>query len=408
MDPITMMAIGGGLSSLFGGGASTPPQSQQLYTPEMRDEMLNYLSGLGGNLNSLYGTQSYAPGGISTQQASQISPQQQKATAYVQYLQSQGFSPENAQKKANQIIASKKEKFADDKGFKQWLKTDGAGLGLKVGGGKIAAGTKIAPGGVNATPQSELLNAGFQNLSGQALQAASGLPALFGQDTARALQAKQGLQGMLGSMLGQGFTGSGLLPSETADLSALENFYMQKFGDLQRDTTQKTVGDLVSSGFSSSNLAADALQKGAYDSQSRFLTEAMAALAGKQEDLVNQRFNRQSQNMSNIMNAFNTLGANQGIGGITGAIMSPGQAGLFTDPQSAALAAQLQQQNIGNNLQYGQMMQQGLSSPVQVMPEGPGLMSTMLGGLAGLGGAYLGGKGLSGYIAANKAGTKSS
>ncbi len=402
MDPATIMALTSLAGGLFGGSPAAPPQSQQIYTPEMRDQMLNYLQKFGGQLNTLYGTPSAGAGGVTTQQTSTNVNRDAKTEALAAFFQeTQGLSAEEAQKKAAARAADTTKPLNQNQKFVDWLKQgNGKDFGVSVGkGGGIIAPKETIPGGFQVDPRSEALNAGFQNLSAQSLQAASGLPSLFGMDTARALQAKSGLQGMIGQQLGQGLNDQGLTFQNQTDLDALEKFYLQKFGDLQRDTTQNIAGGLAESGFASSNLAANALQKGAYDSQSRFLTEAMAALAGQREGMLSGRAARQSQGMGDMLNAFNTLGANQGMQGVLGGVMSPGQAGLFTDPQSAALAAQLQQQNIGNNMQYAQMMQQGLSTPVQIMPEAPGLFSQVMGAASpflGMGAAIGGAKLLQG------------
>lgn len=391
MDPIMLAAMlqaSGGQSQggSSGGGfplnlgtqpASATPQPFSAFTPEMAQQAFDYYNNYGKDLNQLYGTPSYAPGGVSTQQAEQMSGGEVKAEQYVKYLISKGYSPENAQKEAQSVISNKGKKFADDKGFKQWIK-DGNAEGLRASGGKIQADAKFRPGGINADPASEALNTALRGLSMQSAQAASGLPQLYAQEAQRALQAKQGIGNQVQSYIQQGFNQQGLLPSEQANLDAMKNKYLQQFTDLNKSNLQQTVGKLAGSGFSSSNLAKGALQKGVYDANSRFLTDAMGSLANQESSLLAQRAGIQGQNINNMLNSFNSLGANGGIGSVTGGITNPGNAGLFTDPQSAALAASLQQQNIGNRVNQEQMAGSVLQQPVTVVPESPGFFGNLL------------------------------
>jgi hypothetical protein len=188
----------------------------------MAQQAFDFYQNYAGDLNKLYGTPSYTPGGVTTQQAEQITPKETKAQAYVSYLISKGYTPENAQKAAQAIVSDPKKKFANDKGFKDYIKSGSAqGLSLKKGGG-IAAEAQYKPGGINVSPESEALNKAFQGLSMQSAMAASGLPQMYGQEAARSLQARQGLANMAQNYLGQGFNQQGLLPSEQANLDALK------------------------------------------------------------------------------------------------------------------------------------------------------------------------------------------
>jgi hypothetical protein len=154
---------------------------------------------------------------------------------------------------------------------------------------------------------------------------------------------------------------------------------------------QSTTGQLVDSGFASSNLAAGALQRGAYDAQSRFLTGAMGELAAKENDLINSRFARQSQNLSNLLNTYGTLGANQGIGSVLGGFISPGQGGYLTEAQSAALLAEMQQNQARNRQTDQSMMNTALGTPLQMLPSKGGAGSKIGSAATGaLGGAATG------------------
>lgn len=366
-----------------------PPalNSQGYLTPDMLQAAINQNYGYNQDINRLYGTPSYAAG-ASVQQAQQMSPQEIKAEQYTAYLISTGMSPQAAQAKTQKVIANPNIKFADDPKFLKYIK-QGNAQGLKIGpDGKIQAQTKYTPGGVDLSPESQALNRAFQGLSGEAFGAASGLPGMIGMDTARALAQKQQLAGLAGNMLGQGFTETGLTPSEQAQLNAIQNGYYQQYGDLFNKTMQQATGDLQNSGFTSSNLASKSLQDGAYNAQSRFLTEALSGLAGKEQDLINQRFSRQTGNLNNVLNAYNMLGQNTGLGGLTQGILNPNQAGLFNDPQAAQFAANLQQQNIANRFQNQALTSGIMTQPVTLTPTaggggGPGIMDRAGGALSG-------------------------
>jgi hypothetical protein len=389
-------ALGAGATA--GATASAPPEikSQTVYTPEMLDRYLNSMGQYMNMQNQFYGTPYAGPGSTSVNQSRQMSDQEVKAEAYVNYLISKGYTRENAQKKANQIIADKKLTFKQDKGFKKYI-NEGNAPGVKVEGGKIQAAPKFTEGGIQTGD--EAMRSAFGNLSQQALGGASQLMPALTADVQRALQARQQLQGSIGSLLGQGFTQTGLTPQEQASYDAMKAKYMQDYGDLYRDTMQRTTGELVDSGFASSNLAAGALQRGAYDAQSRFLTGAMSDLASKENELINSRFARQSQNLNNLLNTYGSLGATQGLGSILPGVMSPGQAGLMTDPQTIE-ALMAMQQNQARNRQVDQtMMNTALGTPLQILPGAGGGGAggqdgvNWMGGASGaIGGAQLGAK----------------
>lgn len=394
-DPSMLMNLVGPLAQM-GMTASKAPAitSQTVYTPDMWQAALDAQLAYQNSQNNFYGTPYTGAGGATTRQATNMSERDVKAEEYTKYLISKGYTPDNAQKETNKILAGQ-GKFKNDKGF---VKAINAGeiSGLKVGKKKIKAEERVKSGGFNVSPESEALRQQVQGLSGQSLGAAQQLMPMITGDVARSLMAKQQLQGQLGNLLGQGFTDTGLTPGEQANYDATKAKYMKDFGDLYRDTMQNTTGQLIDSGFASSNLAADALQKGAYDSQSRFLTDALAGLAGKESDLINARFGRQSQNINNLLNSFNTLGANQGLGSILPGVLNPNQAGLFNDPQSIAMINEMQQNQARNRQVDQSMIDAVYGRPIQIMPGtgggGTGGGQDGLNWSAGLGGAVTGAK----------------
>lgn len=379
MDPLTISMLAGSLGSAFGGAGSTAPQPVNVFTPEMAQQLINQFNRYQGQFNAASRTPTVGAGGVSTSLGGKLSDREIKEREYTKYLMSKGYDQANASR-----IASTTKNIGQDKGFRKWVNKSGEATGVFGKGGKVRAKTEYQPAGFNVSDISEANRNAMQGLTAQALGAASGLPQMFGMDLARALQTKQQLGGLAQNYLAQTLTPSGLSDTEQAQIDALKNKYLQDFGDLYNDTMRQTAGGLQSSGFASSSLANETLQRGAYDPQSRFLTDAMAKLAGLESDLVNQRFGRQSQNMTNLLNTFNTLGANQGINSVLGAITNPATAGLFTDPQSAQLQTQMQQAMLNNMQQNQQMANQVYSQPVTVMGEQPGFFSNLLAGQSGL------------------------
>lgn len=383
IPPQLLMAGASALGNAFGGGGAAAPQPTNVFTPEMLQQLMKQFGQYEGNYNAASRTPTVGAGGVSTSQGGKLSDREIKQREYAKYLMSKGYDQANAQR-----LAATTKNLGQDDGFRKWVNKSGEATSLKAKGGKVRAQTEYQPAGFGVSGMSEANRDAMQGLTSQALGAASGLPQMFGMDLARALQSRQQLGNMAQGYLGQGFTDSGLLESEQGQVDALKNKYLQDFGDLYNDTMRSTAGGLQSSGFASSNLAGEALQRGAYDPQSRFLTDAMASLAGVESDLVNQRFGRQTQNLGNILNTYNTLGANQGIGSVLGGIVNPQQAGLATDVESAQLQAAMQQSALNNMQQNQQMKNQVYSQPVTVMGEQPGFFSNLAAGAAGAAGMY--------------------
>jgi hypothetical protein len=383
IPPQLLMAGASMLGNAFSGGGQAAPAPVNAFTPEMLQQLMKQFGQYEANFNAQSRTPTQGAGGVTTSQGGKLSDREIKQREYAKYLMSKGYDQANAQR-----LASTTKDLGQDKGFKQWVNKSGEATSLSTKGGKVKSQTEYAPAGFGVSGMSEANRDAMQGLTSEALGAASGLPQMFGMDLARSLQAKQNMGNMAQDYLGQGFTDTGLLASEQAQVDALKNKYLQDFGDLYNDTMRSTAGGLQSSGFASSNLAGEALQRGAYDPQSRFLTDAMASLAGVESNLINQRFGRQSQNLGNILNTFNTLGANQGIGSVLGGIVNPEQAGLATDMQSAQLQAAIQQSALGNAQQNQSMKNQIYSQPVTVMGEQPGFLSNLAAGAAGAAGMY--------------------
>jgi len=319
-----LMAVAGpAMTSMMQPGVA--PTATGMFTPEMMQAALDDLDRFGGGLESLYGTASYGPGGAQVTQAQKIPGRDLKKEAFKKYLINKGVDPSTAERKANNL------RFRDSKGFRKAIKR-GEFEGLSVDDGRIRAEQQFTPGGVQMGGESERLLDALRSLG------------------------MTGIGGMQG-MLSQGFNQQGLLPSQQKSLDEMKARYMDEFSDVYRDSTRSALGELVGSGTSKSSFAPGFIADTAGKAQSRFLTQAMGELAGREEQMLTGRAGRQAQALRNYQSG----------------IMSPGAAGLFTDPQSAQMAATLQQQNIANRFQQQGLRTALLSSPVDVMPgAGPG------------------------------------
>ena len=389
IDPMTMMALTQGASSLFGGGQQQQQGPVSVMSPEMLDyarrQQQNYMSGQ----NIFAQTPTYGAGGVSSQQGGQLSDKEIKVREYAKYLVEQkGYTPQNAQSRAQQVASSSKEKFKDDKEFNRFVKQGGSASLSKKKGGKIKAATEFAPSGFSVAPESEMMRSAMNNLALQSMGAASGLPQMYGMEEARALGARQNLANQAQNMIGGGVGESGLFSTQETALENLKNKYLNDFSGVYEDSMRQATSDLIGSGFNSSSLAGDYMKDVAYDTQSDFLTDALAKLAGQEQSFLSQASGIGSQNLNNILNSFNTLGQNQGIGAVLGGVMNPASAGLFTDPQSTALAADLQQQALANRRADQGMMNQINLTPATVMPDGPGAFGTLMNAVSPAAGAW--------------------
>lgn len=326
--PTTTAPTGQGLpwGDLIQAGASAIPAMMQPGQVPAANPMLNEaalqaaiddLARYQQGQEALYGTPSYAPGGTSVVQAQKIPGKESKKEAYQQYLIGQGVDPVVAKRKANKL------KFRDDKGFRKAIRSgEFEDQGLFLDDGKIKARPRFTPGGATVSDESEMMT-----------------------DALRAL----GMSGVAGMqrMFGEGFNQQGLLPSQQRSLDDLKARYLDEFSDVYRDTTRGALGELVGSGTIKSSFAPGFIADTAGRAQSRFLTQALGELAGREEQMLTGRAARQAQALQNYR----------------GGIMSPGAAGLFTDPQSAQFAANLQQQNILNRAQDQAAMTGLMSTP---------------------------------------------
>ena len=141
MDPLTMMLLSQGMQAAGGAMSGGQAGPQSVYTPEMQQHTQDAMNKYMSEQNTLARTSYYGAGGVSTNQGGKLDPKEIKVREYAKYLESQGYDPQKALQRAQQIASSSKEKFKDDKGFSRFVAGGNAqGLSKKKGGG-IKAGT---------------------------------------------------------------------------------------------------------------------------------------------------------------------------------------------------------------------------------------------------------------------------
>jgi hypothetical protein len=330
----------------------------------MRDALIGSAQSFQKSLEGIYGAGSFAPGGINTSQTSRVAPQEMKKQAFIQFRMSKGDSLEEATQKANAAMGG----YGKKKGF---VNAVGSGQfnDLSVGkDGKIKAAEKYTPGGVQASSESEMLRQFYNDLNAQALGAASGLPLAYRSDENRALGVRNPLTGAALNQV-MNLNQVGLTPREQQNIDAIEKYYTDKLGTVIDKSTNDFIGSVENSGFQSSSLAKDMYMDIAGKPQAEYASDIAAKLAAQYSDMLNAAVNRQQAGLTGSLNAFNTIGRLSGADAITAAGGSPGEYGLFTDPQSAALAAEIQQANIGNRTKSQSFVQDALGRPINVMPE---------------------------------------
>lgn len=363
-----------------------PPTSASLYTPDMLDRAIRSQLGFKNESENFFATPSYSAGGVMTTQASKTDPDVLKKQGYIQYLQASGMSKAEAANQAAKVLASGKG-FSSDKNFATYV-GQGAIPGLSLGAnGGIKAQSQVIPGGISVSPESDALRAAMNNVSLQSMQALNGLPAMYGQEAQNSEAFRQAARNQLGQQALNPYNQNGLTAQGQGDIDATTKNYLNQFADVYRNSMQQTIGSLAQTGFSSSNLASKALEYGAQNAQSRFLSDAMANIANQRQNILNSQSARQAQSQANTINALNSAGGLVNIGGITAGIMNPANAGVMTDAQSAQLAMQQQQQNYQNRFGNQQAINQMYMSPTTAMSgSGSGMGSSigaLVGGIAG-------------------------
>lgn len=361
------------LKSIIGTGGKllTPPATgapmSDVWTPEMRDQamaiMEQYMSGQEG----VYGAGAYGPGGVNVSQTQKLTPQEIKKQAFIEFRMKKGDTLEAATQKANKILNNESVKFKDKKGFVRAIKKGEIG-GVSIGpNGGLIASDQYKPGGINVSPESQNIQSYLNALNMQSLGAASGLPAMYAANEQRALGVRRALTPQLLNNI-SGMNNMGLTNQEQANVNAINAYYAKEFGGKFNEAANAAMGVMNNSGFTSSSLADDIWNDYAVKPMAEYGSDVAAKMAAQYNDILNSRTSRLNTAQTAGLNTFNTVGATGGIDSLFAGNTSAGDFGLFTDPQAAALAAQIQQNNISNRQKDQALYQNVYTKGVDIMP----------------------------------------
>jgi len=361
-----------------------PMSPFQMFTPEMAMAAIQQAEQFNSQFNAAQGTPTSGAGGVSTSGLRQVSAKEQREQAYRDFYAKKGLTEEQINKKVAKVLNTDKT-FSDDKQFRQAVKK-GEIQGLTVKDGKVKAPTKYEGAAANESQMSQGLRGGFQGLSQNALMAAQNLPFMYAQNEQRANAVRNMMTPMLMQQVGA-MAGGGLNAGEQAGLDSIKNYYDKEYNSLFQSSVDDAYSRLYNTGFMQSSLVDDVLNKGALKPAGEYAVNAAASLAQMENQFRNSASQRQAQAIASGLGAFSGLGQGSGIGSVTGGIMSPGQAGLTTDPQTMALLAAQQNQGLNNMMANNAVIQGIMQKPITVMPEGGGFSAT-----GALGGAVSGAK----------------
>ena len=350
-----------------------PMNPFQTWTPEMAMAALQAQERFNTQFGVAQGTPTSGAGGVSTTGLRPVSGKEQREQAYRDYYARKGLSEEEINKKVAKVSNTDKT-FSDDKGFVKAVKK-GEIQGLTVKNGKVKAPTKFEGATANESGMSQGLRGGFQGLAQNALMAAQQMPFMYAQNEQRANAVRNMMTPMLMQQVGMMANG-GLSPSEQAGLDSMKNYYNKEYNSLFQNSVDNAYARLNNTGFMQSSLVDDVLNTGALKPAGEYAVNAAASLAGMENQFRNSASQRQAQAIASGLGAFGSLGQGSGIGSVTGGIMSPGQAGLTTDPQTMALIAAQQNQGLNNMMNNNAAIQGIMQKPVTIMPEGGGFSMT--------------------------------
>ena len=238
--------------------------------------------------------------------------------------------------------------------FKEFLRGEGDeyGLGISSTGRITMAPTSPGGFGPSGTGTGVAAATGDPNIALQ--EGLAGIAPGLGEDVRAGLglrsEVRDYLSGMLPSMGDEGLTAA-----DEADLAAMRAQGTRNVQEQFRDDLQQVTGGLLGRGFSSSNLAGQALQRGAFDPYSRNLVDLEASQARMADQLKTSAAGRRSQSIRNI------LGIESGLGGasaapITSAFVSPSAYGGWTAPQAFQAALSGLQTSMGLYTDKGRTM----------------------------------------------------
>jgi hypothetical protein len=363
--------------SMFGGNKADVP-SPALFTPDMQAAIMRGMQQYGNSQNLNYRTPTTV-GQASATQTSTMSPAEVKKANYVDYLISQGLSPEEASRKAYQSVGQLRK----DKGFKQAIKA-GKYQDLRVRDGRIKASPKMLGGGVQISPEQQGLQNILRDFNASAFGAARGMPNAYAADEMRALGLRQGLTAPI---VQRAFNANpnGLTPDTQNAINAIIGENQRGFGSMMKEGLQQATAELYDSGFGfGSSFAPAVIDQVMGKAASDYASKSSAQLAGIYSDMLTQGQARDTQALSNQLSTYGQLAQVAGLGNILGGVMSPTQVGGMTDAQAATLASQMQQGNIENRRADQQEINKWMGQGVNYLSDSGGMKGTLM-GAAGVG-----------------------
>lgn len=367
---MTAAAIASMGASAFKSLQGPPPSGPvSMYTPEMHASAVKQYEDYMNRFGAATGVRATGPGGASLTGTREINPQQQKKEAYADYLVvEKGYSPEEAQARANKIAGKKKLTFAQDKGFKKHIrKNDTESLSIK--NGKIKAAPKFAGPEINTGEQQQNIQNMMQGLNQQSMMAASGLPFMYAQQEQRGANVRNMMTPML-MQQGMQMASGGMSQPELEGLKAIEDYFADDFKGYFEDLTDQAYSGLYNSGFTSSSLVDDVLNEGAAEPAAEYAAQSAAKLADIRNRFMSDSLARDTQRQQVGLGTFYTLGQMSGIDSVTGALVNPNQFGGMTDAQSLALLQGVRAGDLGNMMQNQAGFSNLLQKPVNIMPGG--------------------------------------
>ncbi len=365
---MTAAAIASMAAGAFKSLQGPPPSGPvSMYTPEMHASAVKQYENYMNRFGAATGATARSSSGASITGIGEISPQQQKKEAYTNYLVAEkGFSPEQAEARANKIAGKKKLTFNQDQGFKKYIrKNDLEGFSIK--NGKIKAAPKPVGPEINTGEQQQNIQNMMQGLNQQSMMAASGLPFMYAQQEQRGANVRNMMTPML-MQQGMGIASGGMSQPELEGLKAIEDYFADDFKGYFEDLTDQAYSGLYNSGFTSSSLVDDVLNEGAAEPAAEYAAQSAAKLADIRNRFMSDSLARDTQRQQVGLGTFGQLGQMSGIGSVTGGLVNPGQFGGMTDAQSLALLQGVRAGDLSNMMQNQAGFSNLLQKPVNIMP----------------------------------------
>ena len=363
--------------------ARTQPGGGVALTPEDKENAINFLieQGIITNDQLLAGA---SAGGTNIQGGGVISAKQNKKDnnpiAYAAFRKTQGASDAQiAQEIAN--IQNTSAKFSGVQGYRKWLKTNGQQYGLSVKDGVITGKESIQSPEI--TSQSDPLKGQSTAYNADVLSTLNQLLPGYAENIQQQMDYQNKLRGMTDEALLT--DAEGLSEDDLADLQAQEDAAKAKWGNFYQDKVANTGNYLRNSGFASSNLAGEVMNRSAYRPASEYLLQLQGQLAGQEEQKKQNVAARKAQRIQNILGTGQQF-AGGNLAGLTSNIVSPDAYGGFTDPNAYTAAADAWKYSTDTRAGVNKTIGAGMLTPTMIpAPESSpwGAIGSVVGGAAG-------------------------